>query len=86
MRQAEAGERLRDEHDLFLVGDDAVGVSENRLQLRQLVLDLLGALLARDVVVDHARLERAGTIQRVQRNQVVQPFGLGLAQQVAHAR
>ena len=44
------------------------------------------ALLALDPVVHHARLERAGTIERVQRDQVVEPLGLGLAQQLAHPR
>ena len=29
-----------DPHDLFLIRDDAVGLREDRLQLRQLVLDL----------------------------------------------
>jgi hypothetical protein len=37
--EREAGDRLRDPHHLLLVGDDAVGVGENRLELRQLVLD-----------------------------------------------
>ena len=38
--QREAGERLRDAHHLFLVGDDAIGVGEDRLEL----LDLVGHL------------------------------------------
>ena len=84
--EREAGQRLRDAHHLFLVGDDAVGVGEDRLELRQLVLDLALALLARDVVVHHAALERAGPVERVQRDQVVEPLRLGLAQQLAHAR
>ena len=60
--------------------------AENRLELRQLVLDLAPAGLARDEVVDHARLERAGAVERVHRDQVVEPLRLGLAQQLAHAR
>ena len=86
LSEREAGQRLRDAHHLFLIGDDAVGVREDRLELRKLVLDLGLALLARDPVVHHARLERAGPIQRVQRDQVVETLGLGLAQQLAHAR
>ena len=75
-----------DPHDLFLVGDDAVGVRQDRRQLRQLVLDLGLALLAGDEVVDHPALQRAGPIERVQGNQVVETLGLRLAEQLAHAR
>ncbi len=82
----EPGQHRGDAHDLFLIGDDAVGVAEDRGELRQLVLDLGLALLARDEVVDHPALERAGTVERVQRDQVVEPLRLGLAQQLAHAR
>ena len=82
----EAGQHRRDAHDLFLVGDDAVGVREDRRELRQLVLDLGLPLLARDVVVHHPALERAGPVERVERDEVVEPLGLGLAQQLAHAR
>ncbi len=82
----EPGQDRGDAHDLFLVGDDAVGVAQDRRELRQLVLDLGLALLARDEVVHHPALERAGPIERVQRDQVVEPLRLGLAQQLAHAR
>ena len=85
LRQREAGQRLRDQHHLFLIGDDAVGVAEDRFELLEVVLDLLGALLPRDVVVHHARLQRAGTIERVERDQVVEAIGSRLAQQLAHA-
>ena len=56
----EAGQLGGDAHDLFLVGDDAVGLRQDRLELRQLVLDLDLALLARDVVVDDAALSGPG--------------------------
>ncbi len=82
----EAGQHGRDAHDLFLIGDDPVGIRQDGRELRQLVLDLGLALLARDVVVDHAALERAWAVERVQRDQVVEALGLGLAQQLAHAR
>ena len=75
-----------DAHDLFLVGDDAVGVRQDRRELRELVLDLGLPLLARDVVVDHPALERTGPVERVERDEVVEALGLGLAQQLAHAR
>ena len=82
----EPGQRRGDAHHLFLIGDDAVGVGENRLELRQLVLDLAPARLARDEVVHHARLERAGPVERVHRDQVVEALRLRLAQHLAHAR
>ena len=52
---------------------------------RQLVLDLGLALLARDVVVDHAAAQRTRPVERVERDQVVEPLRLRLAQDVAHA-
>ena len=82
----EAGERLRDAHHLFLVRDDAVGVGQDRLELLDLVGHLDLAVLARDEVVHHAAAQRAGPVQRVQRDQIVEPLRLGLAQNVAHAR
>ncbi len=82
----EPGQDRGDAHDLFLVGDDAVGIGEDGRELRQLVLDLGLALLAGDVVVDHAALERSRPVQGVQRDQVVETLRLGLAQQLAHAR
>jgi hypothetical protein len=72
--------------DLFLVCDDAVGVREDRLELLQFVFDLGLALLARDEVVDHARLQRPRPIERVERDQIVQALGLRLAQQLTHPR
>ena len=39
-----------------------------------------------DEVVDHAALERARPVERVQRDQVVEPLRLRLPQQFAHAR
>ena len=41
---------------------------------------------ARDEVVDHAAAQRAGPIEGVERDEVVEPLRLGLAQDVAHAR
>ena len=85
LAEREAGEHVRDAHHLFLIRDDAVGLGENRLELRQLVLDLGLALLARDEVVHHAAAQRARPVQRVQRDEVLEPLRLGLAQDVAHA-
>ena len=84
LAQREAGQHRGDAHHLLLVGDDAVGVREDRLERGQLVLDLGLALLAGDVVVDHAALQRSGPVEGVERDQVVEPLRLRLAQQLAH--
>ncbi len=47
--------------------------------------DLLEAVLARDEVVDHARLQRARAEQRHQRDDVVEAVRLQLADQLLHA-
>jgi hypothetical protein len=60
-----AGDRVCDLHHLLLVHDDAERLLENRLHGRQIVLDLFAAPLALDEVVDHAALDRAGSIERV---------------------
>ena len=69
--QRVAGEPVRDLHHLFLVDDDAVGFLEDLLQLGQIVDDLLAAVLAVDEVVDHAALNRAGAIERVERAEIL---------------
>ena len=86
LSKAESRQRLGDAHDLFLVRDDTVGVRQDRFELRKLVPDLGSPLLARHPVVHHAGLERAGTIERVQRNQVIEALGLGFPEKLAHAR
>ena len=55
--QGEAGQLGGDLHDLLLVDDDAVGLFENRLELRQRVDDLLLAVLALHVLVEQAAFE-----------------------------
>ena len=85
LAHGEAGQHRGDTHDLFLIRDDTIGVLENRRELRQLVFDFGLPLLAGNVIIDHSALERTGTIEGVQGNQVVQPFGLRLAQQFTHA-
>ena len=73
-----AGQHLRDLHHLFLVQDHAVGRREHRLQVGMQVVDrpVGPAVLAVDEVVDHARLQRAGTEQRDQRDDVLEAVGL----------
>ena len=82
-----AGEHLRDLHDLFLVEDHAVGRLEHRLQVRVQIVDGRAArvVLARDEVLDHARLQRAGPEQRDQRDDVAEAVGLQPPDQILHA-
>ena len=78
-----SGHDLGDLHHLFLVDDDAVGLLEHRLQLRQRVLHRPAARLGLDELVDE--LHRSGTIQRGQGHQVLNPLRPGAGQQAAHA-
>ena len=80
-----AGHALRDLHDLLLVDDDAVRLLEQLLHDRHEVPRLLRAGLDLDVVVDHAGVERAGAIERVERGEVLELRRPRLAQQVDHA-
>ena len=70
---------------MLLIGDHAVAVGENRLELRQLVLHLALPLLALDPVVDHTALERSRAVERVERDEIVEARRLGAAQEIAHA-
>ncbi len=56
------------------------------LQFRKIVLDCLASVLALDEVVEHAALNGAGTVKRIQRGQVFHAARLVAAQNVAHAR
>ena len=80
-----AGQHVGDLHDLFLVDDDTQGFLQQLLQLRQLIFDPPPSPLALDEVVDHAALDRAGTIDRVQGRQVFHRARLVAPQHVAHA-
>ena len=86
LAQRVAGDAIGDLHHLLLVDDDAVGLLEEFLQLGQIVDDGFAAVLAIDEVVDHAALNRAGAIERVQRGEIFDAAGLIAAQNVAHAR
>ena len=52
--EREAREHVGDAHHLFLVGDDTVGLLQDRFEFGELVDDFSLPLLARDVVIDHA--------------------------------
>ena len=78
-----AADYLCDLHYLFLIHHYAVGGREDRLETLIVEVDALRALLAADVVGD--QLHRAGTEQRDQRNDVIEPLGRRLQQELAHA-
>ena len=78
------GQAIRDLHHLFLIHNHAVGLFQNLFQLREIVGNLLAAVLAVDEVVNHPALDGAGPVQRVQRAQIFDARGLVLAQNIAH--
>ena len=78
-----AAQDLRGLHDLFLVDHDAVGLGQHLGHQRVRVLDFLAAVLARHEGRD--QVHRAGPVQRVERDQVLQPGWLGVAQHALHA-
>ena len=83
--QGVSGEAVGDLHHLFLIHDHAQRLLQNLLQFRQFVFDFLAAVLAVDEIVDHAALNRAGTVERVQGGEIFDGVRLVLAQHVAHA-
>ena len=83
--QGEAADLVKDLDDLFLVDDDAVGLFQNLLELREIVGDLALARAAGDVIVDHAALNRSGTVKGIQRRQVGEAMGFDAAQDIGHA-
>ena len=86
LAQREAGHDDGDAHDLLLVDDRAVGALEDVLQPLVVVDDLLAPLLAVDEVVDHARAQRAGTVQGDDGDDVVVGIGFHALEQCAHTR
>src|ERR1035437_883548 len=80
-----ARQPIGDLHHLLLVDDDAVGLLEQFLQLRQVVLHGAAAPLALDEIVHHAALNRTGAVQRGERSEVFQAARLVAPQDVAHA-
>ena len=78
-------QEIGDLHHLFLVQDDAVGFLKNVFQLRKFEADLGLALFAVDEIVDHAALDGAGTVQRVESGEIFDARGLVATENVAHA-
>ena len=81
--QRVAADDVRDLHDLLLVDHDAEGLFEERLEFGQRVFDEAGIPFAPDEVVDHAH--GAGTVEGVERGEVLDRAGLVAAENVAHA-
>ena len=81
----DAAQAVEDPHHLLLVDHHAVGLFQDFLHHRVLVLGLLAAVLHLDVVVDHAAFQRAGAIQGVGGDDVAEVVGLHPLQEVADA-
>jgi len=84
--ERDAGQRLRDAHHLFLVGDDAIRRFEDRLQLGERVAHRLLAAFAALVDLVHPGVERAGPHERVAGHEVVEPVAAHGAQHVRRER
>src|SRR5205085_10869370 len=78
-----AADLLRDLHHLFLIHHHAVRRLENRHEARIDVFDALAAALARDIIGNE--LHRTGSIERDQRDDVLEARRRRLLQEVAHA-
>src|SRR5581483_10495185 len=83
---AVAGEDARDLHHLLLVDDDAVGVFQSLLQARVEIFNLLAAVLALNVLLRHATVERAGTEERDERDDVLEAVRTYFDRHLADAR
>ena len=81
--QGKSRQCVGDEHDLFLIDDDAVGGGEDRFEARVQIADRFAPVLARDERRDV--FHRPGAVHGVEGDQVVQAIGLGLAQHALHA-
>ncbi len=79
-----AGEHLRDLHHLFLIDDDAERLLQHRLDLRVHVFRRFLAELARAIGRDVRH--RARTVERDERDDVLEPVGAHFDQRLAHAR
>ena len=70
--EGEAGDGAADLHHLLLIDDDAVRFLEDFFECGNEILRLRYAVLAAHVFVDHSRIERAGPIERVERDEVLE--------------
>ena len=74
--QGVAGEHVGDLHDLLLVDDDSQGLLEHGFEFGEFVSDDAATPLALDEVVDHAALDGAGTVERVEGGEIFYRTGL----------
>ncbi len=81
--QRVAGHNLRHLHHLLLVHHDAKGFGQNRLERGVRIRHRFAPVFARDVGGN--QLHRAGTKQRVERNQIFKSLWFGVAQHALHA-
>ena len=82
-----AGQKLGHLHHLLLVDDDAEGLLEDRLQLLVRVPARLVAGIAAELAlaIDRDVGHGAGTVERHEGDDVLEPVGLHLDQRLAHA-
>ncbi len=85
LAEAEPGQQPGDLHHLLLVDDGAKGAAQHRLQVIVRVGHRLVAVLAVDVVIVGAIVQRAGPEQRHERQDVVDVVRQQAAHQVLHA-
>ncbi len=83
--QREARQGAGDQHDLLLVDDAPVSVAQDRFHRGVWVRDLFLAVLAAREHLDHARLERARSIEREDGDQVLETVGLDATEELFHA-
>ena len=84
LAEAEPSQQAGDLHHLLLVDDGAEGAAQHRLQVIMGIGHPLLAVLAVDVVVVGAVVQRAGPEQRHQRQDVVEAVRQQAAHQVLH--
>ena len=77
-----AAHHLRDSHHLFLIDHDAVGFAQHGLHAFVEVLHLFATELSRDE--GRNEVHRAGSIERVQGDEVFETVGTGLLQKRPH--
>ena len=82
--QGITGQSMGNLHYLFLINDYTQGLFKDLFQFRQLVFDLFPAMLAINEIVDHAALDRARAIKRIQSSKVFDGVGLITPQHVSH--
>ncbi len=78
------GQHIGDLHDLFLIDDNAVGLFEDLLQLRQFILHRDLAALPFDEVIHHPAADRAGTIKGEEGDEILESFRFQLDQEIPH--